>query len=238
MANLLDFHFIQIDKRTILYFRFVLFVSQLLRGSSDSDVKQYHLSRDPNQYFYTNQGSKETLSEQTDYKATTNAFKALGFTNDEVSSIWKIVSAVLHLGNISFKTEEDNIVIANKNSLQNAARLLQVTESEMTNSLTQRVIAAHGDVMMKSHNVTQAEFGRDALAKAIYDRLFTWIINRINKSIIVPGQKRYNNVIGVLDIYGFEIFDMNSFEQFCINYCNEKLQQLFIGGCQKKIFFT
>lgn len=103
----------------------------------------------------------------------------------------------------------------------------------MTNSLTQRVIAARGDVMMKSHNVTQAEFGRDALAKAIYDRLFTWIINRINKSIIVPGQKRYNNVIGVLDIYGFEIFDVNSFEQFCINYCNEKLQQLFIGKCVK-----
>lgn len=207
----------------------VVFLFKLLRGSSDSDLKQYHLNRDPNQYFYTNQGSKETLSEQSDYKATTNAFKALGFAGDEVSSIWKIVAAVLHLGNISFKNDEDNVVIANKNSLQHASKLLQVTEAEMTNSLTQRVIAARGDVMMKSHNVTQAEFGRDALAKAIYDRLFTWIINRINKSIIVPGQKRYNNVIGVLDIYGFEIFDVNSFEQFCINYCNEKLQQLFIG---------
>lgn len=107
----------------------------------------------------------------------------------------------------------------------------------MVNALTQRVIAARGDVMMKSHNVTQAEFGRDALAKAIYDRLFTWIINRINNSIVVPGnkvQKRYNNVLGVLDIYGFEIFDVNSFEQFCINYCNEKLQQLFIGMDRKR----
>lgn len=88
--------------------------------------------------------------------------------------------------------------------------------------------------MMKSHNTQQAEFGRDALAKAIYDRLFTWIIQRINKSILVPGttvHKRFNKVIGVLDIYGFEVFDCNSFEQFCINYCNEKLQQLFIGMC-------
>ncbi|KAJ6650134.1 Unconventional myosin ID [Pseudolycoriella hygida] len=201
---------------------------QLLRGSSDSDLKQFYLNRDPSQYFYTNQGSKETLSEQNDYKATTNAFKALGFTNDEVSTIWKIIAAILHLGNISFKSEEDNIVISNQASLQYAAKLLLVTESDMRNSVTQRVIAARGDVMMKFHDVTQAEFGRDALAKAIYDRLFTWIISRINKSIVVPGQKRYNNVIGVLDIYGFEIFDVNSFEQFCINYCNEKLQQLFI----------
>lgn len=101
----------------------------------------------------------------------------------------------------------------------------------MCRSLTTRVIAARGDVMMKSHNIQQAEFGRDALAKAIYDRLFTWIIGRINKSIEVRNamQKRLNKVIGVLDIYGFEVFDKNSFEQFCINYCNEKLQQLFIG---------
>lgn len=136
--------------------------------------------------------------------------------------------------------EDDVIQIANKQALTNAAKLLNVTDSEMVNALTQRVIAARGDVMMKSHDVTQAEFGRDALAKAIYDRLFTWIINRINNSILVPGnkvQKRYNNVLGVLDIYGFEIFDVNSFEQFCINYCNEKLQQLFIGTDKKSYYF-
>lgn len=114
----------------------------------------------------------------------------------------------------------------------NASKLLKVTEQEMCRSLTSRAIAAGGDIMMKSHDIQQAEFGRDAFAKAIYDRLFTWIIGRINKSIEVRGdatQKRLNKVIGVLDIYGFEVFDKNSFEQFCINYCNEKLQQLFIG---------
>lgn len=128
--------------------------------------------------------------------------------------------------------EEDNIIIANKDALRQVANLLRVTEDELLKSLTQRVIAARGDVMMKSHSIQQAEFGRDALAKAIYDRLFTWIIQRINKSILVPGtnaHKRFNKVIGVLDIYGFEVFESNSFEQFCINYCNEKLQQLFIG---------
>lgn len=128
--------------------------------------------------------------------------------------------------------DEENLIVSNKAALKNAAKLLHVTEEEMTKSLTQRVIAARGDIMMKSHSTQQAEYGRDALAKAIYDRLFTWIIQRINKTILVPGgqvQKRFNKVIGVLDIYGFEIFDSNSFEQFCINYCNEKLQQLFIG---------
>lgn len=131
-----------------------------------------------------------------------------------------------------FSADEENILIKNKDALRQVAQLLKVTEDELMKSLTQRVIAARGDVMMKSHNTQQAEFGRDALAKAIYDRLFTWIIQRINKSILVPGttvHKRFNKVIGVLDIYGFEVFDCNSFEQFCINYCNEKLQQLFIG---------
>lgn len=123
------------------------------------------------------------------------------------------------------------ISVADNASLSNAAKLLQVTEADLKLALTQRVIAAHGDVMKKDHNVSQAELGRDAFAKAIYERLFNWIIQRVNKSIVVESsetQKKFNRVIGVLDIYGFEIFDKNSFEQFCINYCNEKLQQLFI----------
>lgn len=128
--------------------------------------------------------------------------------------------------------DEETIHITTASALQQAARLLDVTDADLREALTQRVIAARGDVMHKAHTVVQAEFGRDALAKAIYDRLFTWIVGRINKSIAVPGQrhgsKRFNNVLGVLDIYGFEIFERNSFEQFCINYCNEKLQQLFI----------
>ncbi|XP_053690877.1 unconventional myosin ID [Sabethes cyaneus] len=204
---------------------------QLLRGASDAELRQYQLQRDPNQYHYTNQGSVEVLSEKTDYRATSGGLKALGFSSDELSMVWRTVASVLHLGNIDFKTQDDQIQIANRKQLSAVAKLLHVTEDEMIRSLTERVIAARGEIMTKTHDIVQAEYGRDALAKAIYDRLFTWIIDRINKAILVPGsntQKRYNRVIGVLDIYGFEIFDQNSFEQFCINYCNEKLQQLFI----------
>lgn len=200
----------------------------------------------------------DILTEKSDYKGTCNAFKTLGFSTDEVQTIWRTVAAILHLGNVEFQSMlffifilifililiiyvlnpslfvaiEDELVISNKQHLQATARLLQVTESDLSTALTKRVIAAGGNVMQKDHNATQAEYGKDALAKAIYDRLFTWIISRINRAILFRGSKtqaRFNSVIGVLDIYGFEIFDSNSFEQFCINYCNEKLQQLFIG---------
>uniref|UniRef100_A0A2M4A4C6 Putative myosin class i heavy chain n=1 Tax=Anopheles triannulatus TaxID=58253 RepID=A0A2M4A4C6_9DIPT len=204
---------------------------QLLRGGTNNELQQYGLSREPGSYHYTNQGSTETLSEKADYRATTAGLQALGFSGEEISMVWRTVAAILHLGNIEFRMRDDKLEVVNEQALASAARLLQVTVEEMRTSLTERVIAARGEIMSKSHDTVQAEHGRDALAKAIYDRMFTWIIQRINKAILVPGsntQKRYNRVIGVLDIYGFEIFDRNSFEQFCINYCNEKLQQLFI----------
>ena len=193
------------------------FYLKLLRGSNDADLNQLDLSRDPSLFHYMNQGSNETLTEKNDYKVTVSAFKAFGFSTEEINSVWRTVAAILQLGNINFESEVDEINIKNKNQLKTLAKNLSVTESELTQALTQRVIAAHGDVMKKSHDQAQAEFGRDALAKAIYDRLFTWIVERVNKAIEVPNknvQKRFNRVIGVLDIYGFEIFDINSFEQF------------------------
>lgn len=195
----------------------LIFFFQLLRGSTDSELKQFDLSRDPSNYHYTNQGSTETLSEKSDFKATAAAFKAFGFSAEEISSVWRTIAAILHLGNIEFGSQDDEIIIKNKSQTKTLAKMLNVTEGELTQALTQRVIAAHGDIMKKSHDQAQAEFGRDALAKAIYDRLFTWIVERINKAIEVPNksqQKRFNRVIGVLDIYGFEIFDVNNFEQF------------------------
>jgi myosin I len=175
------------------------------------------LSRDVSLYHYTNQGSTETLSEKSDYRATSSAFKAFGFSAEETNSVWRTIAAILHLGNFEFGSQDDEIIIKNKASTRTLAKMLMVTESELSTALTQRVIAAHGDIMKKSHDQTQAEFGRDAFAKAIYERLFIWIVERINKAIEVPNnslQKKFNRVIGVLDIYGFEIFDNNSFEQF------------------------
>lgn len=136
-------------------------------------------------------------------------------------------------GNVIFEDGEDKVRVKNPQQAKYVAELLNVTTNDLNTALCERVIAARGDVIQKCHTHTEAEYGRDALGKAIYDRLFQWIVEKINSAIAVDKKsvsKTYrSSVIGVLDIYGFEIFDCNSFEQFCINYCNEKLQQLFIG---------
>nr|CAD7459687.1 unnamed protein product [Timema tahoe] len=206
---------------------------QLLSAASDSEAKSLSLTRDPEAYFYTRQGNSskvEAISDRSDYKATAAAFKTLGFTAQETETLWRVVAAVLHLGNVEFKTQDDATRPANPPVVGTVAALLKVTPEELSQALSERVIAARGEVMQKTHTVSEAEYGRDALAKAVYDRLFTWIVDKINQVLgLESGKKTYmGTVIGVLDIYGFEIFDANSFEQFCINYCNEKLQQLFI----------
>lgn len=131
-----------------------------------------------------------------------------------------------------FEDTGENVKVRNPQQAKFVAELLNVTQEELNKALCERVIAAGGNIIQKNHTHTEAEYGRDALAKAIYDRLFQWIVEKINSAIAVDKRsvsKTYqSSVIGVLDIYGFEIFDSNSFEQFCINYCNEKLQQLFI----------
>lgn len=206
---------------------------QLLTGCSENDLKNLQLSRDPTKYEYTqNSGTRVGSEDRTDYRATVSAFRTLGFSDGEVDTVWRIIAAILHLGNLKFVSSEDSTDITTKKELDTVAKLLRVTANDLNATLTARVIAARGEVMQKSHTTNQAETGRDALAKAVYERLFQWIVKRINKAITVDENLVYHKfkgtVIGVLDIYGFEVFDANGFEQFCINYCNEKLQQLFI----------
>lgn len=206
---------------------------QLLHGCSEPELNKLRLVRDPSAYYYVSNGNcnKATTTDRSDYKTVNSAMSTLGFSANEVQTIWNVIAGILHLGNITFKLEEDKLLIENKTALNDTANLFSISPQELSTALSQRVIAAGGEVMQKTHTLIEAEYGRDALAKAIYERLFTWIVSRVNDSINVDDnelQQRYRTVIGVLDIYGFEIFDVNSFEQFCINYCNEKLQQLFI----------
>lgn len=161
-----------------------------------------------------------------------SSLNTLQFSKQEQDTLWRVIAAILHLGNLEFLTDDEKLKLKNRKVAETAAALLQVRIEELESALCERVIAAHGDIMRKEHTESEAHYGRDALAKAVYDRLFTWIVEKINSEIAVDNrsQKMYqSSLIGVLDIYGFEIFDNNSFEQFCINYCNEKLQQLFIG---------
>lgn len=117
--------------------------------------------------------------------------------------------------------------IAEPRELQEISQLIGLDPSTLEQALCSRTVKVRDESVLTALSVSQGYYGRDALAKNIYSRLFDWLVNRINTSIQVkPGKQR--KVMGVLDIYGFEIFQDNGFEQFIINYCNEKLQQIFI----------
>ncbi|CAF0979976.1 unnamed protein product [Rotaria sordida] len=216
---------------------------QLLYG--ENNLQEYGLNLKPEDYYYINQGNcckVPKIDDRNDYQQVKQAFKIVGFTQDEVSIIWKIVAAILHLGNLKFTDvdgEHCSITRSNdkNDQLKWISKLLSCEESEISSALTSRVVAARNEVIQARQNITRAYYGRDALSKALYERLFEWLIKYINKTLSRENNEQSNYiqraiqsslVIGVLDIYGFEIFDNNSFEQLCINYCNEKLQQLFI----------
>ncbi|KAL5007010.1 hypothetical protein ScPMuIL_015816, partial [Solemya velum] len=210
---------------------------QLMFGAKEEKLSEMKLVRDTNKYHYIRQGGDptcDTVNDVGDYRNVMNAMKVIGFAFKHAETLWKIVAAVLHLGNVEFDSIDDKeeVVVRDRSVVRDISTLLSVSEEDLTKALCYRVIAAGGNVVEKGLTVPQAYYARDAFAKATYDRMFSWIVGRINEAIDpkVSGVKFVgkNTVIGVLDIYGFEIFDDNSFEQFCINYCNEKLQQLFI----------
>lgn len=207
---------------------------QLLTGATEDILKKLFLNRNVNSYYYIQQGQAskvDSVNDKTDFREVSSSLSTLEFSSADIDTLWRIVGAILHLGNVEFLTDGDKLKVKDSKVSKHVASLLKVPEDELNKSLCERVIAAHKDIMRKEHTEEEAFYGRDALAKAIYDRLFTWIVDKINSAVAVDASSRKSyrsSLIGVLDIYGFEIFDNNSFEQFCINYCNEKLQQLFI----------
>nr|XP_021503916.1 unconventional myosin-Ig isoform X3 [Meriones unguiculatus] len=178
-------------------------------------------------------------SDERSHQAVMEAMRIIGFSPEEVESIHRILAAILHLGNIEFVETEENgpqkagLAVAEEALVGYVAKLTATPRDLVLRTLLARTVASGGrDLIEKSHSVAEASFARDACAKAMYQRLFEWVVDRINGIMEPrgrdPRRDGKDTVIGVLDIYGFEVFPVNSFEQFCINYCNEKLQQLFI----------
>ncbi|XP_053603321.1 myosin heavy chain 95F isoform X2 [Plodia interpunctella] len=174
------------------------------------------------------------LDDVEDFQRLHQALSRVGLTDAEKKGVYSVVAAVLHLGNIEF--EEDSgprggcgVKPSSEQSLATAAQLLGVDSGELRMALVSRLMQSSrggikGTAIMVPLKTYEATNARDALAKAVYSKLFDFIVHRINVSIPFQASAYY---IGVLDIAGFEYFQMNSFEQFCINYCNEKLQQFF-----------
>ncbi|XP_067891758.1 unconventional myosin-Ib isoform X2 [Heterodontus francisci] len=207
---------------------------QLLSGGSEDLLKRLKLERDFSQYNYLGLDSAKVngVDDAANFRTVKNAMQIVGFMDDESELVLEVVAAVLKLGNIEFKPESrvnglDESRIQDKNELKEICELLGQDQAVLERAFSFRTVEAKQEKVSTTLNVAQAYYARDALAKNLYNRLFTWLVTRINESIKAQTKVR-KKVMGVLDIYGFEIFENNSFEQFIINYCNEKLQQIFI----------
>ncbi|XP_050209434.1 myosin-12 [Mercurialis annua] len=204
----------------------------MLCAAPPEDAKKFKLG-DAKTFHYLNQSScykVANVDDAREYMETRNAMDIVGIGQDEQDAIFRVVAAILHLGNIEFikGKEIDSSKLKDEKSryhLQTAAELLMCDEKALEDSLCKRVIVTPDGNITKLLDPNAAVLSRDAFAKTVYSRLFDWIVDKINSSI---GQDpNATSIIGVLDIYGFESFKINSFEQFCINLTNEKLQQHF-----------
>ncbi|MCJ8746605.1 hypothetical protein PDJAM_G00143780 [Pangasius djambal] len=204
---------------------------QLLEGGDEDLLRQLGLDRDTQRYNYLLQGEcakVSSINDRNDWKSVKNALSVMHFDLSDIEHLFGIIASVLHLGNVQFDRDTKGNAVLNSNAeLRWVSKLTGVHVQVLTEALTYRKIEARADEVLCPFTVDHAIYARDALAKAIYGRTFTWLVNRINESLENQDSTR-KTVIGLLDIYGFEVFYVNSFEQFCINYCNEKLQQLFI----------
>ncbi|KAJ1961667.1 class II myosin [Dipsacomyces acuminosporus] len=189
----------------------------------------------PESYLYTSASGcldVPNIDDAKDYADTLRAMDVIGITKEEQAGIHRMLATILWLGNVQFVENDDgNSAITDPNITQFVAYLLEANQDLVSKALTSRTIETsrggrRGSVYDVPLNIAQAQSARDGLAKAIYDRLFDWIVMRVNRAMQAREASSY--IIGVLDIYGFEIFQQNSFEQLCINYVNEKLQQIFI----------
>ncbi|XP_047987945.1 myosin-VIIa isoform X2 [Leguminivora glycinivorella] len=205
----------------------------LLAGLSKEEKKKLELG-EPKEYRYLSGGGSFTCEGRDDaaeFADIRSAMKVLLFTEPEIWEILKLLAAVLHCGNIKYEaTVVDNLdatEIIEQANVKRVANLLGVPTQSLIQALTRKTLFAHGETVVSTLSKTQSVDIRDAFVKGIYGRLFVTIVKKINAAIYKP-KATTRTAIGVLDIFGFENFDQNSFEQFCINFANENLQQFFV----------
>ncbi|XP_024127662.1 myosin-11 [Oryzias melastigma] len=162
------------------------------------------------------------------FEETLEAMEIMGFTQEERLGMLKVVSTVLQLGNITFEKERNSeqATMPDNTAAQKVCHLQGINVTDFTRAILTPKIKVGREVVQKAQTKQQADFAVEALAKAMYERLFRWILARVNKTLD-KSKRQSSSFLGILDIAGFEIFEDNSFEQLCINYTNERLQQLF-----------
>uniref|UniRef100_A0A8B9ICW0 Myosin heavy chain 11 n=1 Tax=Anser brachyrhynchus TaxID=132585 RepID=A0A8B9ICW0_9AVES len=210
------------DERTFHIFYY------LIAGASEQ-MRNDLLLEGFNNYTFLSNGHVPIPAQQDDemFQETLEAMTIMGFTEEEQTGE-NFVSSVLQLGNIVFKKERntDQASMPDNTAAQKVCHLMGINVTDFTRSILTPRIKVGRDVVQKAQTKEQADFAIEALAKAKFERLFRWILTRVNKALD-KTKRQGASFLGILDIAGFEIFEINSFEQLCINYTNEKLQQLF-----------
>ena len=202
---------------------------QLVKGSL---AEKYGVDEPIENFQYLNNSGcfdADDIDDVEEFNEVLESFDIIGFNEDEKDWLFKIIAAILKLGNLEFEgtSDESGSIIKNPKLVEEISILLDVNEDKLAESVLSRWFVIRGQeptkIPFKPH---EAKDACDALAKAIYGEVFNWLVKRINQSVEVK-KGNTKNFIGVLDIFGFEIFESNSFEQLCINFANEKLQQHF-----------
>lgn len=206
---------------------------QLLQSADWSVLESLRLTRQVSDYRFLGSVSSVLLDDTAMFKQAMDGFVVVGFDGDEINRIFELLAVILHAGNIDFRNDEKTAGVPGSKfvdspSVDHVCELLGIPKDAFESALTTRMVVTVRDKVAVAMDTGKAVNSMHALCKAIYYRLFSWLIKRMNESIQVTNVKLKRTTIGVLDIYGFEIFECNSFEQFIINYCNEKLQQVFI----------
>ncbi|KAK7168851.1 hypothetical protein R3I93_004987 [Phoxinus phoxinus] len=198
----------------------------LLSGAKHEHREMYMLADSPEAYHYLNQSGcvkDRSLNDKHLYDSVMEALKVMEFTEEEIRDVFKLLSGVLQIGNIEFMTA-GGAQITTKGVVSVVSDLLGLDSFQLSEVLTQRSMILRGEEICSPLTVEQAIDSRDSVAMALYSQCFSWIITRINQKI--KGKDNFKS-IGILDIFGFENFEVNRFEQFNINYANEKLQEYF-----------
>lgn len=202
---------------------------QVLSGL-DKNSKAEMLFQDASTYNYLSNGMLPVsgVDDASDLQDSLTCMRDMGISDDDINALFRVVSAVLQFGNMVFKQERssEQAIMPSNEVAQKVCHLLGIPVTEFSKAVLRPRVKVGRDYVQKAQTKAQAEFAIEAVSKSLYERMFKWIVMRINKSL--DRTKREGaSFIGILDIAGFEIFQMNSFEQLCINYTNEKLQQLF-----------
>ncbi|KAL1969080.1 hypothetical protein VTN77DRAFT_914 [Rasamsonia byssochlamydoides] len=204
---------------------------QLVAGATEAEREQLGLLS-VEEFDYLNQGATPTIDgvdDKAEFEATRKSLSTIGVSEDTQAAIFRVLAALLHLGNVKITaTRTDSSLSPAEPSLVRACEMLGIDANEFAKWIVKKQLITRGEKITSNLTQQQAIVVRDSVSKFIYSSLFDWLVDRINRAL-APEEvlSKVKSFIGVLDIYGFEHFAKNSFEQFCINYANEKLQQEF-----------